>query len=107
MKTNKTSSLALGTLLLAGAVSASAAPRVFQWSSAELSSLDGIVSTHQRIQNAARSYCQDRLHGTRGVWQMRTCVSAVTDEIVTSVGDARLTAYVRDGVVADDQLARR
>ena len=95
--------LALATLAFS-AVAAAEDP-VFRFSPEDLTTLEKIAATHERIEATAESYCQDHLKGTRGVQPWRTCVAAVVDEIVASIDDQRLTAYAETGTVDEELLA--
>ena len=93
-------------LFLTAAVQADTTAR-FQWSPAEFSTLEGIVSAHQRIEQTARAFCSRHLHGTRGAGRNARCVDAVMGEIVSEVNDQRLTAYATTGRVDEALLAKR
>lgn len=95
--------ITLVTLSFAGA--AAAADPVFRWDPQELTTLERIAATHERIEATASDYCRDHLDGTRGLSGWRDCVKAVTEEIVTSVDDVRLTAYATTGTVDEALLA--
>lgn len=94
--------LAVAGLTFAGAA---AADPSFRWSADELATLDGIAATHARVEAAAREYCRDYTDGTPGLRAWRSCVKSVTDEIVSSIDDQRLTAYAQTGTVDEALLA--
>lgn len=98
----------LGTIILVGAAAtANAETDKFAFSPAELTTMQGIQSTHARIESKAQRFCREMLHGTRNLSGMTSCVRAVTNEIVDNIGDGRLTAYARTGRVDESLLARR
>ena len=97
--------LALSLATLAFSAAAAAGDPVFRFSPDDLTTLERIAATHERIEVTAQDYCREHLKGTRGVQPWRTCVSAVVDEIVGSIDDKRLTAYAETGTVDDDLLA--
>ena len=96
--------LTLAMLSLAGAAAASDRP-VFRWAPEDLTTLERVALTHERVEEAARDFCQAHVNGTRGLRQWRACITAVEDEIVASVGDQRLTAYAETGTVDAELLA--
>lgn len=100
-------SIVAAASLMASASIAATGNHVFQYQSGDLTTLDRIVSTHHRIEGAARNYCQDALYGTRDPGRFDRCVRAVVDEVVDGIGDARLTAYSETGTVDASLLARR
>lgn len=97
---------AFGALILSAAANADSMVR-FQWSPATLTTLDGVIATHDRVQQTARSFCGTRLNGTRGAGRFAQCTAAVMDEIITRVNDQRLTAYATTGKVDAALMARR
>lgn len=84
---------------------AAAADTSFRWSPEELATLDGIAATHARVEAAARDYCRSHTRGTPDPHAWRTCVDAVSEEIVMAVDDQRLTAYAKTGKVDEALLA--
>ena len=99
--------VSLAALILASGIAVAEDGSVFRYSANDLSTLDGIVATHDRIEIAARNFCGVHLQGTRDLGRVRQCLENVTDEIVSSIDDVRLTAYSRTGEVAEDLLAQR
>lgn len=97
--------LAAAALLVSS--TASAAGQTFQWSATDLTTLDGVARTHQRIEATARHFCRNALSGTRGVGRYGECIQAVVDELVGGIDDPRLTAYAHTGTVDQSLLARR
>lgn len=99
----------LGALLVSAAASAPAATEhvVVNYSTSELASVEGITAVNERIEKAAREFCAEHLHGTYGIARRSSCERAVVDDIVDSIDDARLTAYVRTGEVPASLLAQR
>lgn len=93
--------------LLASASMAATGDHVFQYQSGDLTTLERIASTHDRIEDAARDYCQDALYGTRDPGRFERCVTAVVDEVVGGIDDVRLTAYNETGTVDESLLAQR
>ncbi|HEX7037821.1 MAG TPA: UrcA family protein [Pseudomonadales bacterium] len=93
---------AVAALTLSGAA---AADTSFRWSPDDLATLDGIAVTHGRIESAARDFCRSYTAGTPGLRAWRSCVDAVTEEIVMSIDDQRLTAYAATGKVDEALLA--
>lgn len=94
--------IAVAALSLSGAA---AADPSFRWSPNDLATLEGIAATHARAEAAARDFCRDYTNGRTGLLVWRSCVDAVTDEIVTGIDDQRLTAYAETGTVDEAQLA--
>lgn len=89
----------------AGAVAGTEAR--FNWSAAELASADGVVATFERVQRFSNSYCREHLRGSKGIaWQM-SCKTAVTEELLSKIGDQRLTVYAETGEVDAGTLAAR
>lgn len=98
--------LTIATLSLAGAAAAVTAQEpVFRWTPEELTTLERIAATHDRIKHTAAEYCQDHLNGTRALSAWRSCVKAVSEEIVMNIDDARMTAYATTGTVDEALLA--
>lgn len=98
--------IAAGALVIAAGAYAGE-PERFQWSPSALSSMEGIVATHERIESQAARYCRAHLRGTRGLAAQSSCEKAVVSEIVERIGDQRLTAYANTGKVDAELLARR
>lgn len=93
----KTKYLAMAFGLFATASVNAADERTFDWSSQELTSDAGVVATYDRMRAFAADYCKDYLRGTKGVWSISSCRSAVVEEITMKVDHHRLTAYVETG----------
>jgi UrcA family protein len=96
--------LTLAALTFATAAIAGDGP-VFRWAPDDLTTLNGVAATHQRVEDTAKGFCKHYLRGTRGINLMRSCVSRVSSEIVAGVADPRLTAYAESGKVDDELLA--
>ncbi|MEZ5559691.1 MAG: UrcA family protein [Pseudomonadales bacterium] len=98
--------LGLGVLALSAAAYADNGYR-FEYQPAELGTAQGIVETHKRIEDTARQYCHGFYSNSRALGVLASCVKDVTAEIVSKVGNRRLTAYARTGHLDDDLLAGR
>lgn len=101
--------LCLGTALLCVAAAGASARdhATFAWSPKELSTLEGIQTTHQRIESMAARFCQKQLRGTRGLSSQVRCGQGVVSDIVARIGDARLTAFSATGKVSAELMASR
>jgi UrcA family protein len=89
----------LGSSLLciaAGGALASETGR-FEWSPSALTTAEGVVATHERIETHAARYCRAHLRGTRGLSLQARCERSVAEEIVERIGDRRLSAYAASG----------
>jgi UrcA family protein len=110
----KQTEIFLGSTLLwiaaTGATAADAAGRdhsTFVWSPEALISLEGIQTTHERIEALATQFCRKRLRGVRGVSARAGCEKAVIEEIVSSIDDRHLTRYANTGKVDVELTASR
>lgn len=79
----------------------------FTWSSVELGSAGGVVSTYQRVEQFAQGYCQKALSGTLGGQRFMACRVHVAKEVVSKIGDARLTAYAQTGKADSALVAQK
>ena len=100
---NKLAFTAVAALGLSAA--AAAADTSFRWSPDDLLSLEGVAATHARVEEAARDFCRDYTNATPGLRAWQACVASVSEEIVTSIDDQRLTAYAKTGTVDASLLA--
>lgn len=92
--------------MAASTVASAGSHASFVWTTDDLASAEGVVSTYQRVESMARDYCRQHLAATRDLRLDAACRSRVSEEIVAGIGDARLTAYAETGSIDPQLLAR-
>lgn len=90
----KNLAIAMGLFAAASAV---AGENTFEWSATELGTDAGVVATYERVEEFARSYCDEQLHGLKGLPSPASCRQTVMDEVIAKVSHQRLTAYAETG----------
>ena len=82
--------LTLGTLLFSTSVFAS--DFRFAYESSEFSSPESVAAFHERLEDAARDYCNGRYLKNRNLRAKGTCLDDVISIVVDEIGDPYLVA---------------
>jgi len=99
----KKTALALGALIFSTSVFAS--DFRFGYEASEFATPEKFAAFHERLENAARSYCVDEyrenghsdagLHAHHSHFE-KACLTGLVSDVVAKIGDQRLVAYVSE-----------
>jgi len=84
--------ITLGALIFSASVFAS--DFRFAYEASEFSSPEGFATFHDRLENAARSYCAHEYFKNGSLSGRSACTEEVMAIVIDEIGDKRLLAYV-------------